>query len=102
MLRPVFSRLAVRSVLALAIDIFCVDPEAGAVVESSAITGGGFNAVEVADGADKESALRLPGILGDDVDDAVHGVGAPQGGAGTANDLDAVDVLQEGVLAIPE
>ena len=45
--------------------------------------------------------LRVLRFLGDDVDDTVHGVRAPQGCSGSANDFDAVDVGQRYVLDVP-
>ena len=48
-----------------------------------------------------EQALRVAGALGGDVDDAVDGVGAPEGGAGAADDLDAVEVRQDVVERVP-
>src|SRR2546427_5926816 len=42
--------------------------------------------------------LCVPGGAGDDVDDAIDRVGSPQRTAGTADDFDAVDVLEEVVL----
>src|SRR5947209_1379780 len=44
------------------------------------------------------AALRLPGHLGDNVDHAVHRVGAPDGRAETADHHDAVHILQVHVL----
>ena len=46
-------------------------------------------------------ALGDPGALGDDVDDAVDGVRAPQRRPGAADHLDAVDVVEECVLHVP-
>jgi hypothetical protein len=46
--------------------------------------------------------LRLGGALGDDVDHAVHRVGAPQRAAGATDDLDAIHILQGHVLHVPE
>ena len=39
--------------------------------------------------------------LGDDVDDAVDGVRSPDGAAGSADDFDAIDVFEQGVLHFP-
>ena len=47
-----------------------------------------------------ERALGISGAADDDIDDAVHGVGAPQAGTGTADDLDALDVVDEDVLRV--
>src|SRR5260370_22293303 len=52
-------------------------------------------------GAD-DTAWRGFGVLGDDVDDAVHGIGAPDRATRSADDLDALDVLQRHVLLVPE
>ena len=49
----------------------------------------------------REAALRLSRALRDDVDHAVDGVGAPERAARAADDLDAVDVLEERVLDLP-
>jgi len=45
--------------------------------------------------------LGVLGALGEDVDHAVDRVGAPQRATWTADDLDAVDVVQQGVLRVP-
>ena len=47
-------------------------------------------------------ALGLRGLLRDDVDDAVHGVRAPDRAAGSADDLDPLDVLDREVLLGPD
>src|SRR2546427_3175472 len=46
--------------------------------------------------------LCVPGGAGDDVDDAIDRVGSPQRAAGTADDFDAVDILEKVVLYVPE
>ena len=56
----------------------------------------------VADPADQQLAVGFVGAAGDDVDHAVDRVGTPQGAARAANDFDAVDVFEQGVLHIPE
>ncbi len=48
-----------------------------------------------------EQALGVRGALGDDVDDSVHGIGAPQRSARTANHLDVIDVIEQRVLRFP-
>src|SRR5437773_4998124 len=50
----------------------------------------------------EQESLRLLGVLRNDVDDTVDGVGAPQRGPGSADDLDPVDVLKGDLLHIPE
>src|SRR6266568_3791303 len=50
----------------------------------------------------EQESLRVLGVLRNDIDDAVDGVGAPQRGPGSADDLDPVDVLKGDLLHIPE
>ena len=45
--------------------------------------------------------MRVARTLGDDVDDAVDGVGPPERAARSADDFDAVDVLEQDVLDFP-
>src|SRR5207245_7652643 len=48
-----------------------------------------------------KSALGSLRGLGDNVDHAVDGIRAPQGGPGTADDFDAVHILEHDVLHVP-
>jgi len=48
-----------------------------------------------------QNALGLRRCLRDDIDDAVDGVGPPQGGAGPADHLDAFDVWQHDIELLP-
>ena len=50
----------------------------------------------------KQRPLRCFGGAGDDVDHAVDRIGPPEGGTWAADDLDALDVLEQGVLDVPE
>jgi hypothetical protein len=47
-------------------------------------------------------ALGLIGPLGDDIDHAIDGIGAPECGSRAADNLDAVDILKDGILDVPE
>jgi hypothetical protein len=49
-----------------------------------------------------KSAFALGGIARDDIDDAVDGVGAPQGAAWAAHHLDALDIDRRDILHVPE
>src|SRR5207248_8400012 len=51
-------------------------------------------------GTDRDT-LRVTRVLGNDVDDPIDRVGAPQGSAGAANYLDALNVFQRQILQIP-
>lgn len=42
----------------------------------------------------QQSSLRVLRGLGDNVDDAIHGIGAPHRSPGPSNDLDPLDVLE--------
>ena len=46
-------------------------------------------------------ALGVRGLLRDDIDDAVHGIRAPDRSAGSANHFDAFDVRYRDVLLVP-
>src|SRR5712664_3632077 len=48
------------------------------------------------------SAARIERAPRDDVDDAVDSVRAPHGGPGAADHFDALDVLEQRVLRVPE
>jgi hypothetical protein len=50
----------------------------------------------------QETALGRFGGLGDDIDDPVHRVGAPNGGARAANHFNALYILQRHSLLIPK
>src|ERR1700691_3540903 len=47
------------------------------------------------------NALRICRSLRNDVDHAVRRIGSPDGAAGTADDLNAIDVVQRHVLHVP-
>ncbi len=71
------------------------------IAQLAAVANSGDGPFLVAGGQRHQSALSIPGVLGDDVDDAVDGVGAPQAAAGTPDYLDAFDVVQRQVLDFP-
>ena len=52
--------------------------------------------------AHEQPALRVFGAFGDDVDDAVDGIGTPHARSWSADDLDALNVLQRVVHRVPE
>lgn len=47
------------------------------------------------------TALRLFGILGNDLDHPIHRVGSPEGFPRTANHFNSIDVFKERVLSVP-
>src|SRR6267142_1707121 len=79
-----------------------VDAGKGVVADFPAVACADEVALFGAAAAIDQETLRVFGVFGDDVDDAVDGVGAPERAGRAADDLDAVDVLHEGILHIPE
>src|ERR1019366_8118037 len=57
---------------------------------------------DIAGSAGDLAALGVFGAPGDDVDDAVDGVGSPDGGAGAPNDFNPLDAVERDVLGIPK
>ena len=72
------------------------------VTDLAAVLRGAERALLGAAAGGDQAALRVAGAFGDDVDDAVDGVRAPQRPARPAHHLDAVDVLHQHVLHVPE
>src|SRR6185437_16118073 len=48
-----------------------------------------------------EHSVRVLGAFRDDVDNAVYGIGPPDGASGTGDHLDTVDILNHHVLHVP-
>ena len=88
--------------LGVAVSVLRVDPVCSAVAGAPAVTEVADAELLVAAAEREQRALRVGGAARDDVDGAVHGVGAPQAGARAADDLDALDVVDENVLRVPE
>jgi hypothetical protein len=70
--------------------------------ESTAVTHGKRAGRVGTDGRVDERSARISGVLHDEVDDTVDGVGAPQGATGPAHHFDAIDVGDDEVLRFPE
>ena len=62
------------------------------ITELAAIANSGNGPLFIASGQRHQPALGILAIFGNDVNDAVDRVAAPQTAAGTANDLDPFDV----------
>src|SRR5689334_4731345 len=77
-----------------AVERLGVDTESIVVAEFAAITRGD-RVLLVATRRTHQSARGFLRLARDDVDDAVHRVRAPQGGARPADHLDAVDVVHD-------
>ena len=72
-----------------------VNPIPGVITQLAAIANAGDGPLFVTGGQRHQSTLRVLAIFGDDINDAVHRVGAPQTAARTANDFDPFDIRQE-------
>jgi hypothetical protein len=78
-----------------------VDAECGVGAEASAVAERG----SLPFGANADGGQRALGVVRgarDHIDDAVDRIGAPEGSARPADHLDALDVLEQHVLLIPE
>ena len=78
-----------------------VDTTIGNLAQGQAVTGPGKALFLGSRAQLDKTALGIGGMLGDDVDHPVDGIGSPQGRAGTADDLDPLDILQQDVLHFP-
>jgi len=65
------------------------------------VTDGDDAGAVAAESGGGDGALAGVGIFGDDVNDAVDGVGAPQGAGGSALDFDAAQVFQDEIEQTP-
>ena len=81
-------------------DVADVGAPGEVVADPSAVADRGA-AIEASAAHGHERALGLVGLAGDDVDDAVDRVGAPECRARAADHLDAVDVFRDDVLGVP-
>ena len=94
-------RATVGALRGVELELLGVDPVVHAFAEACAVAGG-RTAFLVAGAEAHQAALRFARRPGDDVDHAIDGVRSPERGAGPADHLDAIDVLEHHVLALPE
>ena len=83
----------VREVSGGVFKIFAIDPPEEVITGMAAVTSGPIPFILVTAARANQPALRVLGALGNDVDHAVHGIGAPKGAARPANDLDPLNIL---------
>ncbi len=76
------------------------DAVTGVPPKLAAVAQAGAALIDAAGGA-QEKPLSLRSVLGDDIDDAVDGIGAPHGAARAADNLDAVDIVERHVDHLP-
>src|SRR6202040_2622227 len=85
----------VREDFGVAVEIFSVNPKVDAGSERATVTCAA-ELLELRPSARLHlEPLGRGGVLGDDIDHAIHRVGTPEGAARTADDFDAVDVLEQ-------
>src|SRR5207253_362354 len=85
-LRAVADRASGFEVAVIAKEVLAIDAIEAAVAQDTAVARAAAALAIAAARRDQRSG-RVPGVASDDVDDAVHRVGAPQRRAGTADDF---------------
>src|SRR5258706_2961717 len=93
-------RGAVGGLRVTEVEIFAVDTVA--TVRASLTITQRTDRLAIAAARCEKAALRISRRERDDVDDAIHRVYAPKRSARTADDFDAVDILEQYILNIPE
>src|SRR5688572_19303099 len=94
-------RLTRSRELLSAIEPFAVDADVRVVTGFRAVAKGAQAALLRAATAADQPAQCVTGGLGDDVDDAVDGVRAPDAGTRPADDFNALDVFERKVHSVP-
>src|SRR6185312_14047024 len=95
-------RISVRQNFGTAIEVLSINSKLSVRTQRPAdACAGGIPQLRAAAGL-RVNPLRVLGALGNDVDDAVDRVRAPQRAARPADDFDAIDVLEQIVLRVPE
>ena len=93
---------AVRQLVAGMVVVGEVEAARGGVADPPTVPAAGGQPLLGAGAEADQGAVGVLGLPGDDVDHAVDRVGAPHGGARSADHLDPLDVLDESVLLVPE
>ena len=84
------------------VEIFPVHPVGGVIIDFGAIADSAESFFLGAGSRGEQATLGVLRVFGDDIDDAIDRVGAPEAGPRAADDLDPFDVIEHGVLGIPE
>src|SRR5579871_3069476 len=82
--------------------VFCIYTCVAIIAQLYAIPDAIIGSDHVANASRSQTALRILGSLGDDVDHAVYSVRAPLRRARPADNLDAVNIFQHSVLHFPK
>ena len=101
-LQLVIGRLTGREHVGVPAPVFAEHAITAGRAEPPAMAGRGDEPLFAADCQKRRISTRRRGVLRDDVDDAVDGVGTPECAAGAANDFNTIDVGEKSVLHIPE
>src|SRR5258708_1080305 len=97
----VILRVARLSLGVLQIEVGCVDAEIHIVAEAASVSKARAILTIAATG-DRETSLGLTGRARDDIDHAIDGIDTPQCAPRAADDFDAIDVLEDHILDVPE
>ena len=98
---PIVVILPVLVVFGAAGETHAVDAIVEAVAVAAAVTGIDEALLFVSSARGNQRSVGLFGVLGNDVDDAIHRIRSPDRTARPADHLDPVDVLHHGVLNVP-
>src|SRR5712691_3559483 len=85
----------------IVVEVFCKGPVVDSLVDLSTILQRAESLLLPAAPGGHQRAQSVCGSLRDDVDDAVHGVGAPHRPPGPADYFDSVNVLQRHIYRVP-
>src|SRR5690606_4087983 len=95
-IRRVLRMIAVPVVGPFGLKVFRIDPVGRVRSQTPAVAERTEKRILRARSRGSEVTLGLESRLGEDLDEAVDGEGAPEGPDGTAHDFDAIDVVEQG------
>src|SRR5262249_38092466 len=101
-LPPVVVGLACRTKACAVLEPFAPDAVVGVVAQLPSVAEAAGPLVKRSSAGGDQAALRLLRALGDDVDDAVDRIGTIDGCSRPPDHLDALHVLEQQVLGVPE
>ena len=96
----ILGRFSALDRLGISVAVLRVRTVRGRIADATAVSSIGDRSFLVAAADRQERALRVGSAPRDDIDDARHW--RPTGSPGTADDLDAIDVVDQEILGIPE
>ena len=98
---PIIKLSSIRVKLGTSSESPSVDPVIKVLVFPASIPETDKALIDVSAAAGRECSVRIFCAFGDDVDDPVDSICAPDGTAGSPDDFDPVDILEQCVLDLP-